>query len=116
MKNLIMSFFLISITAMAAVPGQTARFPQFANKDVDVWKTVIEPGQALTMHRFNHSYILVPLTDVKLKVTNKKGVVTHVEWKKGTAYSMPADKAGEFHTDHNEGSTTMEMMVIQMKK
>ncbi|HEY4010442.1 MAG TPA: hypothetical protein VGM11_09855, partial [Acidobacteriaceae bacterium] len=38
----------------AVPPAQTGRTPQFENADVKVWRSLIQPGAPLPLHRHDH--------------------------------------------------------------
>ncbi len=103
--------------AFSAAVKETQRFPQYENEKVQVWRTVIMPKQPLKMHRHDNARIVVPLTDVKLKVVYENDVhpPKYHEWKKGNAYYLDKDPPNEMHADINESSHPMEVMVIQFK-
>jgi beta-alanine degradation protein BauB len=106
-------------TAMwAQQQAQTSRRePQFENEHMKVWKSIIMPKQPLALHRHDHGRALIALTDGQLKVVDKNGKQTDVyNWKKGTAYWLGADPAGQQHADVNETSKPIEVIVVELKK
>lgn len=101
---------------MAHATSATPREKEFENKEVTVWKTVIEPHQPLAMHRHDHPRVVVALTNVDLTVTNDRGQSHKLVMKKGTARFLNADKPKELHCDINNSNHPMEVMVIEFKK
>jgi len=97
------------------VPRTTVRTPQFDNESVRVWKTLIAPGQPLTMHRHEHGRVIVALSSGTLRIVKESGESKTVTWEKGNAYWLPADPPGEKHGDLNDGPDPIEVMVVEMK-
>ena len=59
--------------AQQKAQGTSRREPQFENEHLTVWKSIIMPGQPLTLHRHDHGRALVALNDGRLRVTDKNG-------------------------------------------
>ena len=53
---------IASVFAAGVAVGQQAgtsrREPQFENSEVQVWKSIIQPGQPLSLHRHDHGRAL----------------------------------------------------------
>lgn len=116
MKRILSAFLslLFSLTALSA--ATTHREKQCENRDIVVWKTIIEPNQPLVMHRHNCRRLIVALTDVNLLVKNDRGQSHHLIMKQGTARILPPDKRKELHCDIDQSHHPMEVMVIEFKK
>jgi beta-alanine degradation protein BauB len=111
--------FLAGAGAMWAQQQQTTtrREPQFENEHVRAWKSIILPKQPLTQHRHEHGRALIALTDGQLKVVDQNGThITTYDWKKGKAYWLDADPAGQTHADVNDTSQPIEVIVVELKK
>ena len=109
---------LVSVTATFAFQAQQSRRePQFENEHVKVWKTIIAPNQPLRLHRHEFGRALIALKGGTLKVVDEAGnaVDTYV-WEDGKAYWLDADPPGKLHGDLNEGSDTMEVIVVELQK
>ena len=99
----------------AETPRATVRTPQFENESVHVWKTLIAPGQPLTLHRHENGRVIVALTNGTLRIVKESGESKTVTWEKGNAYWLSADPPGEKHGDLNDGPDPIEVMVVEMK-
>ena len=108
---------LVSVAATLAVQEQrTRREPQFENDHVRVWKSIIYPNQPLRLHRHEHGRALIALTDGNLDVVNETGETVDVyEWRAGKAYWLDKDPPNEMHGDLNKGSTTIEVIVVELQ-
>ena len=95
-------------------PSATRRVPQFENESVRVWKSVIAPGQPLSLHRHESGRVIVVLAGGTLKIVKESGEARTVVWETGKAYWLTADAAGEKHGDVNEGMEPIEVMVVEM--
>jgi quercetin dioxygenase-like cupin family protein len=92
------------------------REPQFENDQMSVWKSVVLPKQPLTLHRHDHGRALVALTDGQLKVVDKNGkVLDTYNLKAGKAMWLGVDPPGQMHADVNDGTTPIEVIVVQLK-
>lgn len=111
-------FFLLSIILFLTTLSATTthREKQCENQNVIVWKTVIEPHQALIMHRHDHQRVVVALTDIDLLVKNDRGKSHHLIMKHGTARLLSPDHPQELHVDINNSNHSMKVMVIEFKK
>ena len=111
--------FLAGAGAMWAQQQQqgTRREPQFENEHVRAWKSIIMPNQPLTQHRHERGRALIALTDGQLQVVDPQGrVKTTYDWKKGKAYWLDADPAGETHADVNDTKKPIEVIVVELRK
>ena len=88
--------------------------PQFENESVRVWKSVIVPGQPLSLHRHENGRVIVALKGGTLKIVKESGESRAVVWETGKAYWLPADPPGERHGDLNEGPEPIEVMVVEL--
>ncbi|HEY6548457.1 MAG TPA: hypothetical protein VI589_11140, partial [Vicinamibacteria bacterium] len=92
----------------------TRRVPQFDNESVRVWKSIIAPGQPLSLHRHENGRVIVALVGGTLKIVKESGESRSVTWETGNAYWLTADPPGERHGDLNEGPAPIEVMVVEM--
>jgi beta-alanine degradation protein BauB len=105
----------LSASAPTEVPSATRRVPQLENESVRVWKSLIAPGQPLSLHRHDHGRVIVALRGGTLKIVKEGGESRTVTWETGNAYWLPADPPGERHGDLNEGPEPIEVMVVEMR-
>jgi hypothetical protein len=94
--------------------GATTRMPQFENETVKAWKTVVAPHTETTLHRHDHSRVVVALTNGRLDSVDAKGVTTENPWEAGHAYWLPAMPPGAMHKDVNPGDKPMEVVVLEL--
>jgi quercetin dioxygenase-like cupin family protein len=109
-----------SVFAGGVAVGQqnatSRREPQFENSEVQVWKSIIMPGQPLSLHRHDHGRALISLNGGTLNVVDGSGKVLDVyKLEAGKAMWLDADKAGTQHADVNPGKTAVEVIVVQLK-
>jgi len=83
---------------------------QLDNGVFRVTRFTIPPGDALPMHVHNYDYVVVPLGDHTMHVTNADGSHVVNEMKFGQSY---ARAAGAEHTVANGGDTTMTFVEIE---
>ena len=95
-------------------PSATRRIPQFENESVRVWKSLIAPGQPLSLHRHESGRVIVALTGGTLRIVKESGESRTVTWETGKAYWLPADPPGERHGDQNEGKEPIEVLVVEL--
>jgi len=100
--------------ASTEAPSTTRRVPQFENESVRVWKSLIAPGQPLTLHRHDNGRVIVALAGGTLRIVKESGDSRTVIWETGKAYWLPADPPGERHGDTNEGKDPIEVMVVEL--
>ena len=90
--------------------------PQFENEAVTVWKTVLQPHERIGMHRHEHGRVVVALKGGTLTIPQDDGGSNKLVLETGKAYWLPADPPGKLHGDDNDGSQSLEMMVVEMTK
>ena len=105
----------LAASAPTETPSATRRVPQLENESVRVWKSLIAPGQPLTLHRHDHGRVIVALRGGTLKIVKEGGESRTVTWETGNAYWLSADPPGERHVDLNEGPEPIEVMVVEMR-
>ncbi|HYE86092.1 MAG TPA: cupin domain-containing protein [Vicinamibacterales bacterium] len=102
--------------AVGQQAGPTRREPQFENSEVQVWKSIINPGKPLGLHRHDHGRALISLNGGTLHVVDADGkVLDTYNLKAGTAMWLDADKPGTQHADVNPGKEPVEVIVVQLK-
>ena len=102
--------------AQQKAQSTSRREPQFENAHLTVWKSIIMPGQPLTLHRHDHGRALVALNDGRLRVTDKNGkILDTYNLKAGTAMWLGIDPPGQMHADVNDGKAPVEVIVVQLK-
>ena len=112
---------IASVFAAGVAVGQQAsasrREPQFENSEVQVWKSIVMPGQPLSLHRHDHGRALISLNGGTLNVVDGGGKVHGYVYKleAGKAMWLDADKAGTQHADVNPGKSAVEVIVVQLK-
>ena len=110
-----------SVFAAGVAVGQqqqstTRREPQFENSEVQVWKSIINPGKPLGLHRHDHGRALISLNGGVLNVVDADGkVLDTYKLTAGTAMWLDADKPGTQHADVNPGKEPVEVIVVQLK-
>ena len=104
---------LATLTSQQA--GQVQRTPQFENDEVAVWKTVVTPNAPLTMHTHQHPRVIVALSGGNMKVIYEDGTSESHQWDTGKAYWLPVEEGKKRHADANQGSTPIEVMVVELK-
>src|SRR5262245_23025592 len=107
---------LLAAGAREEPASATRRVPQLENDSVRVWKSIIAPGQPLTLHRHEHGRVIVALRGGTLRIARESGESKTVTWETGKAYWLDADPPGERHGDQNDGSEPIEVMVVEMAK
>jgi hypothetical protein len=101
-------------SAQAPAPSATRRTPQFENEAVRVWKSLIVPGQPLSMHRHENGRVIVALKGGTLEIIQESGESKTVRWETGHAYWLPADPPSARHGDRNTGTEPIEVMVVEL--
>lgn len=117
MTNRWIIWIIVSLFFNAGIAQASKRIEQFSNDKVHVWKTILYPSaqQKLPMHRHEYDRVLVALTDGTLKITNDKGKVHYLNFKKHKAYYLPKDVPNELHTDENTTNHTIKVMMIELR-
>jgi len=105
---------LLILTA-SAQPGPSQRVPQFENDQVKVWKSIVMPNAPLALHRHDHPRVIIALTGGTMKIVTETGKTESHQWETGKAYWLPANPAGELHTDVNAGTKPIEVMVVELE-
>ena len=77
---------------------------QLANGIFRVTKWMIEPGGEIPMHVHEYDYVVVPLVDDTMFVTNADGSEQRDELRIGQSYTRPADIE---HSVANRGTASM---------
>ena len=110
---------LLPLTALGILAAQqtiTQRFPQFENDDVKVWKSVIAPGTPLPAHHHDHGRVIIALEGGTIDVVQQNGPTEPHVWETGKAYWLPINPPNTLHTDVNNGSKPVVVMVVELKK
>jgi quercetin dioxygenase-like cupin family protein len=114
--TVIAAVFAAGVVVGQQQAGNSRREPQFENSEVQVWKSIISPGQPLGLHRHDHGRALISLNGGTLNVVDGAGKVLDVyKLEAGKARWLDADKAGTMHADVNPGTTPVEVIVVQLK-
>jgi len=96
--------------------GNSQRFLQFENEEVQVWKSVILPNQPLGMHHHDHPRVIVALQGGVINLVEQNGPTERQVWETGHAYWLPSMLPGAMHADVNAGDKPIEVMVIELEK
>ncbi|MBP9722907.1 MAG: hypothetical protein KBD64_07100 [Gammaproteobacteria bacterium] len=127
LKNLVSYFALVYFVFNAPISfaeeltknaaNSTKRIPQFVNKKVAVWETIIAPGKnkILKMHRHDKDRVIVALGEGLLKVTNDKGEIHFLKLEKNKAYFLEKDVPNELHNDQNMTTNPIRVLVIELQ-
>lgn len=107
---------VLATSAQQSSSTGTRRIPQFENDEVRVWKSIIMPGQPLTMHRHDHPRAIIALAGGTLKIVEQSGESRTVTWETGKAYWLTSDPPGTLHADVNESGKPIEVMVVELQK
>jgi beta-alanine degradation protein BauB len=115
--------FLVAVAGLAFVAGiaiaqtmpQTGREPQFENKAVKVWKSLVLPNNPLPMHRHEHPRVIIALRGGTMKILEGSGKSEVHEWDSGRAYWLDANAPGTQHQDINVGDKPIEVMVVELE-
>ena len=107
--------FAILLTA-GAQESKTKRFPQFENDQVKVWRSVVYPNEPLSMHRHDHSRVIIPVVGGTMKIVQQSGSSATHQWEAGKAYWLTADPPNQLHADVNAGDKPIEVMVVELKE
>ena len=111
---------LAASAAAAALQTSVAtsrREPQFANNQVESWKSTILPNQPLSLHRHDHGRTIVALKGGTLDIVNDKGeTLKKYTWETGKAYWYDPDPPAQQHADLNRGKESIEVIVVEMRR
>lgn len=83
---------------------------QIDNGIFRVVKWTIEPGDAIPRHVHEYEYVVVPLVNDTMHVTNADGSEIAAELQIGQSYTRPA---GAEHTVANRGTETIVFVEIE---
>ena len=108
----------VALSALAqSTSSQTRREPQFENENVRVWKSIIMPNQPLSLHRHDFGRTIVVLKGGSLDIVDGAGkTMKTLQWETGKAYWLDKDPVGEQHGDLNRGASSIEVIVVEMRK
>jgi hypothetical protein len=95
--------------------AEMTRVPQFENDRAVSWKSVIPPHTESTLHRHDRHRTIVAIVGGDLTLIGADGKKTVVHYETGKAYWQAPMPAGEMHQDANETSTSIELVVIEVK-
>ena len=116
LRSVVIGSVFAAGVAVGAAGRTSRREPQFENSEVQVWKSIIQPGQPLSLHRHDHGRALISLNGGTLNVVDGSGKVLDVyKLEAGKAMWLDADKAGTQHADVNPGKSAVEVIVVQLK-
>lgn len=114
--TIIGSVFAAGVAVGQQQQSTTRREPQFENSEVQVWKSIINPGKPLGLHRHDHGRALISLNGGVLNVVDGDGkVLDTYKLQAGKAMWLDADKPGTQHADVNPGNDPVEVIVVQLK-
>jgi len=94
---------------------KTKRVPQFENDQVKVWKSIVWPNEPLSMHRHEHSRVIIALVGGTMKIVQQSGSSATHQWETGKAYWLTPDPPNQLHADVNAGPKPIEVMVVELK-
>jgi uncharacterized RmlC-like cupin family protein len=104
------------LTLMLQAPAaDMQRVPQFENRNVIAWKSIIPPGSQSTLHRHDHGRTVIGIVGGDLKTVSADGHTTVTHYETGKAYWQDPMPAGEMHRDVNDTLKTIEVIVVEMK-
>lgn len=83
---------------------------QIDNTIFRVTKWTIPPGDMIPMHVHEHEYVVVPLVNDRMHVTNSDGSEIAVDLHKGQSYTRAA---GAEHSVANRGSDVIVFVEIE---
>jgi quercetin dioxygenase-like cupin family protein len=105
--------------AFAQAQAPTGRTPQFANDEVKVWRSLIQPGNPLPLHRHDHPRIIIALKGGTMHILEETGPAADKSdiqtWETGKAYWLNANPKTQ-HQDVNIGREPIEVMVVELQK
>ena len=101
--------------AFAQAQAPTGRRPQFANDEVKVWRSLIQPGNPLPLHRHDHPRIIIALKGGTMNILEETGASDIQTWESGKAYWLNANPKTQ-HQDVNIGKEPIEVMVVELQK
>ena len=108
-------FFTASVSLTPQEKSQTTRVPQFENDQVKVWRSIVVPNAPLSMHRHDHSRVIIPVVGGTMKIVQQSGASEVHQWDAGKAYWLTPDPPDKLHADVNAGTKPIEVMVVELK-
>jgi quercetin dioxygenase-like cupin family protein len=103
-----------SRTVAQSKPEMT-RLPQFENDRAVAWKSVIPPHTESTLHRHDRYRTVIGIVGGSLTTVTADGHKTVTRYETGKAYWQEPMRPGEMHKDVNETSSTLELLVVEIK-
>jgi beta-alanine degradation protein BauB len=99
------------------MPGFRAAIPAVATTLIDDDRTRVirwdfEPGAETGHHVHGLAYVIVPMTDLTIRIEDANGTSDHLI-KSGAAYSRPT---GVEHNVINAGTAPMSFIEVEMKR
>ena len=85
----------------------------FENDRFRATKWTIQPGGTIPMHRHEHDYVVIPLSDNLMHVTTADGELIEAALKPGTAYGRDA---GSEHENENRGDSDVVFIEVEYLK
>jgi quercetin dioxygenase-like cupin family protein len=113
----------VAVGVTAVVVGAAAhahsqasgRFPLFENNQIKVWKSVIQPGAPLAMHRHDHPRVLIILAGGTIDLVQQNGPTERHIWETGKAYWFEPTPPNTMHADVNAGSKPIELIAVELE-
>jgi quercetin dioxygenase-like cupin family protein len=81
------------------------------NNSVRLLKVTLKPGEKAAMHH-HPDHVIYVLSGGKAKLTDFQGKIDKLDLKTGDSMSLPAQS----HETENIGDTTLDILVIELKK
>jgi hypothetical protein len=102
--------------AVAQAPkAEMTRVTQFDNDRAVSWRSVIPPHTESTLHRHDRYRTVIGIVGGSLTTVTADGRKTVTRYETGKAYWQEPMKPGETHKDVNETSSTIELLVVEIK-
>ena len=95
--------------------AEMTRMPQFDNTRATSWRSVIPPHTESTLHRHDRYRTVIAIVGGDLTTVDAGGHKTVTHYETGKAYWQTPMPAGAMHKDVNDTSTTIELVVVEMK-
>lgn len=86
---------------------------QIDNPDVRVTRWTLGRGQETGVHRHEMDYVVVPLADGQMLITDAHGGVTTHDLQRARAYHRPA---GAEHNVRNEQQEPLEFIEVEIRR
>lgn len=111
-----MKYFLVLI-CLALTQVQALEYEvQFENETVCISKLVIEPKEEIGLHRDAVPQIVIGLKGGTITRLESDGKEVDVAFPTGKAVYRSVDPEGELHRSVNKSDTSIEVIIVQMKK